>query len=348
MDMFYGAVFMTLGLILVVLFISRQRKKNNSGMAGLVKGKPLSGVINYNSENIQELKDHVSKENFDVIDRIIDDLYSYPAEMQELVRSVLTEPHVAGHYKALLADRDNKQRTVAAERLGKIGGQGTQEALFQAMADKNEEVRLAATEALKRVGDASIAYKLVNSLKDPNRWLPARVAEVLVSMGQSAVPALQSALDDDDAVFRGYVIEIIGEIGDSSSVLALHRALTDRESNIRLKAARALGEIGSSDSVIPLVQALDESEVKVVVQAVRSLGKIGGLEVIEHLTGMLGHRDSAVRYTVLDALRQMGPDGLKIIKDTAQAKGHPSAEKAKELINEIQGSSAANINIIYK
>jgi len=311
MDSLYGITLLILGTILIAGLFFRKVANKSSNTVDSAGGKGSGSPLSYNSDDIGELERHVREKNFAVIEQITREITSYPAEKQKIIRCTLTEP------------------------------------LFMAMADKSEEVRLAAAEALKIMGDASIAESLVQSLKEPNRWLPARTAEVLVALGQKAVPALQTALEDDDPVFRGYIIEILGEIGDPSSVSALNRALGDKAVNIRLEAARALGKIGNKDSIPSLVEALGEPEVKVVVQAVRSLGKIGGPEVTGYLGGMLNHHDGVVRYTTLDALRCMGSEGLKVIRETALIKGHPSAEKAKEIIKEIEGAGAS-IKIRYK
>jgi len=311
MESFYGLILLILGAILIAGLFFRKAADKSSNNVDPAGGEGSGSHPSYNSDDIGELERHVRERNFAVIEQITREISGYPAEKQKIIRCALTEP------------------------------------LFMAMADKSEEVRLAAAEALKAMGDASIAGLLVQSLKEPNRWLPARTAEVLVALGQNAVPALQAAMEDDDSVFKGYIIEILGEIGDPSSVSALHCALGDKAVNVRLEAARALGKIGHKDSIPPLAEALGESEVKVVVQAAGSLGKIGRPEVTQYLGGILNHPDSVVRYTALDALRRMGSEGLKVIRETAHIKGHPSAEKAKEIIREIEGAGAS-IKIRYK
>ncbi len=347
MDFVFGFTLLILGTIVIAALIFRKisgKKGKTDDPAGL---NGPGNTLNYNSDNTGKLEKHIREKNFAVIEQVIREIDSYPAEKQKIIRRVLTEAGVTKHYVSQLSDNKNTVRAAAAECLGTIRDLKTQEPLFLAMADKSEEVRLAAAEALKSIGDASIAGMLVQSLKEPNRWLPARTAEVLVSLGLRAVPALQAALEDDDPVFRGYIIEILGEIGDPSSAAALHRALEDPAVNVRLEAARALGKIGHKDSIPSLVNALGDPEVKVVVQAISSLGRIGGAEVMGYIAGMLNHSDAVIRFTALDALRRMGSEGLKYIRETAFNKGHPSAERAREIIREIEGDGAS-IKIRYK
>ena len=250
-------------------------------------------------------------------------------------------------YKLDLADRDYKVRAISVERLGNVGGPGVPELLFNAMADKNEEVKLAAAAALKRLKDPEVAYSLVGALREPNKWLPARVAEVLVSLGQAAVPVLHEALHDEDPAVRGYVIEILGEIGDKSSADALHLALQDKNANIRLQAAAALGSLAHPDSAVFLADILGDPELKVRIQVIRSLGKIGGPLAGRHLSALLESEDDIMIHMVLDAFRHMGPNGLNLLRDVASALSHPASVRARAVLKEEGILDSAKVNIKY-
>jgi len=252
------------------------------------------------------------------------------------------------HYKQGLTDTDPKIRAASAERLAGFEGPETADLLFMAMADKNEEVRMAATAALKKLRDPTIAPRLVEALKEPNKWLPARVAEVLVPLGQAALPALQAALNWEDPVTKGYVIEILAEIGDSSSIEALHESLKDSNSNIRLQAARALGKIADKGSVVFLEELLCDPEIKVRVQAIRSLGKIGGTDCIRRLSSTLAQPDSVTQYAALEALCQIGHKGIEAIRTAAVDPRHPAREKAEEVLRGSKNAGSPKINISYE
>lgn len=249
------------------------------------------------------------------IDQVVDSLDNYSAEKQQMIKDFVHEQGIVKRYQAGLADIDYKVRAVNAERLGKIGGSGTAEALFTAMSDKNEEVRMSATTALKKMADPSVAEALVQALQDPYKWLPARIAEVLVALGPAAVPALHRALAEKDSAIRGYIIEILGEIGDHTSALPLNQALQDKNANIRLQAARALGRIGQSCSVQPLIGLLEDPEVKVKVQAIRSLGEIGDPEAVQYLTPYRAVNDQAVSFALSEALNKLsaGHNKAKVV-----------------------------------
>lgn len=311
--------------------------------------KNLSDALRHGSlQVIPRLDKYIQEGAYEQVNQVVDEIESYPPEQQEQIRRALRESGLMEKYKNDLKNVDYKVRAVTAERLGKLGGAGVPEQLFQAMADNNEEVRLAATAALKKVVDPTIAGLLVGALKEPNKWLPARVAEVLISLGQAAVPALHAALDETDPLSMGYVIEILGEIGDKSSADLLHRALRNSSGNIRLQAAGALGKIGHRASVPLLVKALRDPEIKVKVQAVRSLGIIGGAEAAHHLAEMLTDGNPVVRYSALDALRHLGGEGIQYIEAVASTEGHPAAEEAKKVIKEEKNVAGTRVNIMYK
>ncbi|MHB9095072.1 MAG: HEAT repeat domain-containing protein [Eubacteriales bacterium] len=309
-----GTGLLLVGIMLIVGVFVIGGKGSKTRSNPVKEMRHLSGVLLSDTvELVPELEKHIREGNFRAVDQVVDKMESYESEKQEIIRQHLREAGVIERYKTDLTDIDYKIRTAGAERLGKVGGEEVPELLFRAMADKNEEVRLAATQALKNLKEPAISGLLVGALKEPYRWLPARVAEVLISLGKAGVPALQEALSESDPTYRGYVIEILGEIGDPSSAEALHPALEDTNGNIRLQAARALGKIGYNGSAGLLVELLQDREIKVKVQAIRSLGKIGDPQAAPHLAELLTHSDAVVRYAALEALRNMGREGLEFI-----------------------------------
>jgi len=330
------------------VFLVRNNKGKSSPEPAAPKNTRSQVLLKDSAEFIPELEKHIREGNYELIDEVVDEAGSFPPDKQVIIRQFIIDSGALERYKTGLADVDYKIRALSADRLGKIRARDTSALLFQAMADKNEEVRLIAATALKSVGDPSIAGMLVAALKEPNRWLPARVAEVLISFGRESLPALQEALKEKDPVLRGYIIEILGEIGDESATESLQEALGDENSNIRLQAAAALGSIRQNVSVIHLLKLLEDPEVKVRVQAIRSLGRIGGAETAGRLAGTVNDVDAAVRYASLEALRNMGPEGMNILRETASAGSHPAAGRAREIIKEEGNQDSARVNIIYK
>lgn len=306
-----GSGLFILGVILIAGFFLIGRRSGRMTPESTGAKQEFANWPGPAAEVAAELAKLSESGRLDAIDRVVDSLDNYSAENRQIIKSFINEQGIVKRYQAGLTDGDYKVRAINAERLGQIGGRGAAEALFTAMSDKNEEVRMSATAALKKLADPSIAEALVNALQDPYKWLPARVAEVLVALGPTTVPALHRALEVKDAAVRGYIMEILGEIGDHTSALPLNQALQDSNANIRLQAARALGRIGQSCSILPLVGLLEDPEVKVKVQAIRSLGEIGDPEAAKYLTPYRGVSNKVVDFALSEALDKLSAGSHK-------------------------------------
>lgn len=345
-----GGFLLAVALIAGLFLIDKNSMKSVSTNPGFKPPKPREEKqeisLNLSGDIVQKLNRHIQDGKYEIVDQVTDQLEQFPREKQALIRQVLSQPSVTERYKAGLNDTKYKVRAASAERLGKTGGDGAAALLFHAMADRNEEVRLAAAASLKKVKDPSVAPMLIEALKFPNKWLPARVAEVLLSLGEVSVTALEGALSDDDPVIRGYVVELLGELGQGVSAPALYPTLKDENSNVRLQAARVLGKLSSSESVGPLVELLNDRETKVKVQAVRSIGKIGGAEAVKQLERVLvSEEDPLIHIAALDSLKIMGREGLGVIKKVSLSEGHPLREKAGSFLADCMEDT--NVKVSY-
>jgi N-sulfoglucosamine sulfohydrolase len=93
--------------------------------------------------------------------------------------------------------------------------------------------------------------------------LASRVARtaVLASAGESALPRLVAALEDDDAAVRYWAAIGIGNIGPKaeSAAATVHKALADDSRVVRIAAARALCRLDQPEDALPLLaRELDE------------------------------------------------------------------------------------------
>lgn len=299
MGLFIIGIILIAGYFLIGRGSSKVRQQTTKSMPNHTSPLKLSAEIE------SELAKLAAAEKLKAVDQVVDSLESYPQEKQQIIRNFVIKEGIVQRYQTGLDDIDYKVRAISAERLGKIGGSGTADLLFKAMSDKNEEVRMSATSALKSMADPSIANFLVEALKDPYKWLPARTAEVLVAIGREGVPVLHQALENNEPALKGYIIEILGEIGEPSSADHLIKILEDSNPNIRLQAAKALGKIGQASSIQPLAGLLEDSEVKVRVQAIRSLGLIGDPAAVNYLAPYLTVDDKAIRFAVSEALHNL-------------------------------------------
>lgn len=332
-----GGFLLALGLIMGFFLVDRNSLESVNTTNGVKSHKAKEDKreisIDLSGDIVSKLNQYIAEGNDVLIDEVIDQLEQFPQDRQLIIIEAVSQPAVRERYKSGLTDTNYKKRAASAERLGKIGGEGAVGLLFNAMADRNEEVRLAATASLKKIKDSSVASMLIESLKFPNKWLPARVAEVLLSLGEVSVTALEGALSDDDPVIRGYVIELLGEMGAGVSAHTLYPALKDENSNVRLQAARVLGKIGDADATKVLAELFNDQETKVRIQAVRSIGKIGGQYAARQLEKLLtSEEDPRIQIAAFDTLKLMGGEGLRVVQSIALTEGHSLQQRAREIV----------------
>jgi hypothetical protein len=97
---------------------------------------------------------------------------------------------------------------------------------------------------LALLGTPSAIKTLVTALgfpRESTRWNVAR--QTLESLGEKAVPALSTAVADNNVMLRRYAVDVLGWIASPSARPALHLALTDEDKTVRIDAAWALAEI---------------------------------------------------------------------------------------------------------
>lgn len=290
----------------------------------------------------------IRKSDTETVGMVVDRLENYEPDIRSRVLQLLEQEGVVDSYINSLGGNDIEQKKVAARRLAIIGSPRAVMPLTEAIADKNEEVRLLAAGALKRIKDPVGIEPLIRALREPMKWLPARIAEVLVELGRTAVPALLAALDDPDPEFKGYIIEILGEIGDKSSVTKLAEVLRGHNPAVRAKAAAALAAVGGSEAVQALLAVLTDNDKTVRSQAVLGLRRMGDLAAVPGLADAAGDPDRFVRANALDALGKFGETGLAALQQIAGDSGHPEKDRAAAILEKLGVKNKAKVSILYK
>ncbi len=123
-------------------------------------------------------------------------------------------------------------------------------AIREALMGADKETLNAALDALASLGESSVP-NVAKMLQDKN--LCCKAAMILARMGpqaKTAVPALVTALRDDDPQTRREILFALGSIGPAASaaVPALIKSLDDEDMDVRYSAAFALGRIGPKAS----------------------------------------------------------------------------------------------------
>jgi len=144
------------------------------------------------------------------------------------------------HLLNALKSEDGYVRNGAAVALGKIGNKEATPALLQALRwrderiyedDEDSEARVSAARALGALRDGAACTALINLLEEGS-----------VREGN----------------LKSYIIDALGEIGDTSAIPTLARMTEDQNSETQLSACAALGKMGSEGTEILLKLARDK------------------------------------------------------------------------------------------
>ncbi|HEY7425716.1 MAG TPA: HEAT repeat domain-containing protein [Gemmataceae bacterium] len=127
-----------------------------------------------------------------------------------------------------------------------------------------------------------------------------------------SIPNLLEKLRDEDAFMRVRAAHKLGDMGLAArdAVPALAKRLRDPAADVRVRAARSLAAIGTP-AVPALLDALKDPQLKGHRDIAEALGRIGpqAKAGVAALTGLLQHRDTAVRAAAVVALGEIDEDG---------------------------------------
>jgi len=234
----------------------------------------------------------------------------WPTLDQETRKKLKEAVHAYGweaYFITDLEDPDLEKRIRAVEILGLIGGKKSLWPLMSALASRNERVCFAATAALKELQSPGLIETLIEALGVPERWPPARVAEIILSKGRESVMPLLEKLASASPAAKGYIIEILGELGDVRAVPYLIEGVEDEDPVIRAKSARALAQINGPVMGVTksLQQALKDEAWEVRAQAALAVGNLRIYEMAASLEELLSDPDWRVKETAEKVLKQL-------------------------------------------
>lgn len=182
------------------------------------------------------------------------------------------------------------RRGMAAKTLGDYGAADGAMSLEGALLDdRSDQVRLVAARALGRVGTDGACPALISSCREGG--VPAAVAaQALLDIGGSAVPWLAGATTHPDPEVRAVACRVLGlngVAGDADAMHALHdAAVTDPEPMVRALACLAVGAVGDHGSAMVLAAAMTDTDDGVrgaACDAARTLGAADVGDVLERL-----------------------------------------------------------------
>jgi hypothetical protein len=220
----------------------------------------------------------------------------------------------------LLRDPDAGVRAAAIAALGKKADPTLLHALGNVIKrDPDWFVRLRAIHAAQSVEGYEAIGFLHELLRDAGWW---RELQVLHSVGAANAPAdgsgsyekvrtgvvnsllakVQAMLPSADPPHRAWLMEVLGDTGDTRAVPLLSSALQDAELDVRLKAIRGLGRIGGASIVDLITPALKDQQSQVRIQAAEAMGDAGDFRAIEPLVSALADGNEFVRAAITVAI----------------------------------------------
>ena len=172
----------------------------------------------------------------------------------------------------LVQCQSSKERTKAAEALGKIGEPAI-EPLISTLEKERWDVRSSAIMALERIGQPAVrAFQI--ALTDDDWFVRASAAKALGQIrAYAAVNSLIDCLSDKDWFVRERAAEALGKIGEPA-IEPLIAALSSRNGFVRERAAEILGAIGNNRALRPLMELFNDDELYVRARALLSFERV--------------------------------------------------------------------------
>ncbi|MDA8235748.1 MAG: HEAT repeat domain-containing protein, partial [Clostridia bacterium] len=248
--------------------INKLRGKNQS-QSDL--GERLSSVKGNPEELARKLNDLDREEQVDLFLNKWPDLDN---ELREQIRVALEHSGLAGRWLEDCRHWEASKRLTAIEVVRVIAPDGCGPVLMDLLGHKDGATQMAAVEALSNLADRELVDGLIDALDKSKQYLPARVAQVLVNCSNLSAPLLVQAYPFASTVKKGYIIEILAQLGDDVSHETLLTALGDNAHEVRVQAAQALGQLGLVRGIEPLIKALADESPKVRAKAAKALGML--------------------------------------------------------------------------
>jgi HEAT repeat protein len=204
-----------------------------------------------------------------------------------------------------------RDRALAAELLGRIGGARAVPALIETVAatrTEDADVREVSLRALARITDTRAVEPLIRGLETAEGWLAPRIADILARHGDAAADPLIALINrGKNPSARAWAANALGEIRALHAFPTLVHLLGDPEAEVRAKAATALGRLGDRRAIEYLLEhLLTDPSPFVRARIATSLGLFGGTQVVDSLVRSLGDSAWWVRMRSVEALAQIG------------------------------------------
>ena len=179
------------------------------------------------------------------------------------------------------------------------------------LGDKDWRVRKVAVDTFNTLdSQQDFIPDLIKLLYQPdNAGLRNSSIALLIGLGSQAVAALKAEIVTQDVEVRKFIIDILGEIGDTSCAEEIINSLADPDINVRYAAVETLGKLQINAAINPLLELMDDPDQGLKFTILQSLGQIGGEISTETLFTYLD--DRLLRKALFDCFAKIG--GAEVI-----------------------------------
>lgn len=245
----------------------------------------------------------------------------------------------------LIEAEDEEQRLQGLKLAVRVDGHDPREILIRMMGDASWRVRKeAADQFLIRPDALGRAGEIVRLLyDDANAGQRNTAAEVLIRMGEDAVPALLAEMDSEDHDVRKFLVDIFGAIGGEAALQPLIAKLQDEDVNVAAAAAENLGRMEAKSAVPQLLDCLGVDDLMFRFTLLEALAQIGEPIPADRLLDF--EKDAVLRKALYDCLGHVATAEVVPVLQSALIENHgpiaASALKAMARIGNRLGLEAA-------
>lgn len=222
---------------------------------GLFKKRDIKGLIRllrHTSFDVQwKAAEALGKLGDDAVQHLVRALESSHKNVRLGVIEALGEIKALDSVNPLIQlasrDEDPEVRWVGALALGEIGDNRAVDTLFLLLKDSDKHVRYGAALAHDKMGrvptdDPDLTYYLIAK----QEW------DRIPVQGQTSLIPLIEMIRDSDPDVRSHIVDIIGELKDSSASAACETVLRDKDNRVRWHAVHAFPSCGIPIMHLPL------------------------------------------------------------------------------------------------
>ena len=221
-----------------------------------------------------------------------------------------------------LDDENVETRRLASLGLADYGEESIPH-LLKTLGDADWRVRKTSVESFLKIGGKRVIDALISALSiQDNPGVRNSAIEALIGIGKEGVPFLINSFEDAHQDVRKFIVDILGEVGDSMATPLFIKALTDRDDNVRFSAIEHIGRMRDEKAIEPLLKIFKKKELWLSYPAAIAIGNIGDSRVLEPLLDAL--KEKPLREAALKGLGALGDKRalapvIKFLKDPSRS-----------------------------